>query len=345
MQIKPNDPYSKDWLLYWAANPNMPRGVGADAVEGEGAGAEGDGAGKAGEGEGEGDGKGKVADEGKGDLGKDDLKAASQLLDGDPWADIPDDLKDTAKRFTSKADAIRAIVDLRKRDSQVRVPGAKATPEEKAAYAKAIGIPEKAELYEFDNIPDVEVTDQLKAERNEWSKQFHALGVPKETAKALSKFANELALKQAQATVEADKAFAQKQEDALRSEWRGDEFDRNQTLAKRAFTDIANRAGLNLEDLTKIETKDGRFLMDRAELVKIFAVIGREMSEGSIGPTLTETEKDTLDDQIREVRGQITEAQNNGDSKRANTLYQKEQSLLAKKDGNQAIVGSRGRMV
>ena len=280
------------------------------------------------------------------ELSAEDRKLAADLLNQDWTADLPDDLKETGKRFTSKADAVRAINDFRKRESQVRVPGKNATPEELAAYHKAIGIPEKPEEYEFSDLPEgLELTDQLKASRAEWAKRFQTLGIPKETAKELSKLANEEALAELKAEKEADEAFVKQQEAALRSEWKGEEYERNKTLANRAFSEIANRTGLKLDDLTKIETKDGRFLMDRAEIVKMFAAIGREMSEGSLGPTLTESEKDTIDDQIRGVREQVAEAQASGDSKRANKLYQQEMALVAKRDGSKQIVGSRGRMV
>lgn len=275
-----------------------------------------------------------------------DLKLATDILNRDWTADLPDDLKETGKRFTSKADAVRAINDFRKRESQVRVPGKNASPEEVATYRKAIGIPEKPEEYEFHNLPEgLELTDQVKESRAEWSKRFQALGIPKEAAKELSKLANEDSLRELAAQKKADEEFVASQEAALRSEWKGEEYDRNKTLANRAFSELASRTGLKLDELTKIETKDGRFLMDRAEIVKMFAAIGREMSEGSLGPTLTETEKDTVDDQIRGVRQQVAEAQSVGDSKRANKLYQQEQALIAKRGGNQQIVGVRGRMV
>lgn len=339
--VRPTNPYSSEWPAFWAAHPSLGRGVGAEAAvvdavadksDAGAAGAVGDGAGKD-------DGNGKASDAAA------DLKGAASILDGDWREDLPDDLKETAKRFTSKADAVRAIVDFRKRESQVRVPGKNASPEETAAYHKAIGIPEKPELYEYPDLPEgMEVTDQVTANRAEWSKRFHSFGIPKEAAKALAKFANEDVLRELTANVEADKAFATKQEASLRDEWKGDEYERNKTLANRAFTELANRSGLKLDDLTKIETKDGRFLMDRAEIVRMFATIGREMSEGSIGPTLTESEKDTLDDQVRDVRAQIGEAQREGDSKRANRLYQREMALVAKKGGSQPIVGARGRV-
>lgn len=276
----------------------------------------------------------------------DDAKLAADLLNRDWTADLPDDLKETGKRFTSKADAVRAINDFRKRESQVRVPGKNATPEEIATYHKAIGIPEKPEDYEFSDLPEgLELTEEIKASRAEWAKHFQTLGIPKAAAKEISRLANEESLRELKAVKDADEAFVKQQEAALRSEWKGEEYDRNKTLANRAFTELASRTGLKLEDLTQIETKDGRFLMDRAEIVRMFAAIGREMSEGSVGPSLTDSEKDTVDDQIRGVRQQVAEAQSVGDSKRANKLYQQEQALIAKREGSKAIVGARGRMV
>ena len=191
----------------------------------------------------------------------------------------------------------------------------------------------------------LELTDDIKQSRAEWAKHFQSLGIPKAAAKEISRLANEESLRALKAEKDADAAFVKQQEDALRSEWKGEEYDRNKTLANRAFTELASRTGLNIEDLTRIETKDGRFLMDRSEIVRMFAAIGREMSEGTVGPSLTDSEKDTVDDQIRGVRAQVAEAQSVGDSKRANKLYLREQELISKRGGNNSIVGSRGRMV
>ena len=285
------------------------------------------------------------------DAGKTDVKTDAGKTDNqdngksDDWrSDLPEDLRKTAERFASVADTVRAIENFRKRESQVRVPGKNATEEEISAYRKAVGIPEKPDDYEFSDLSEEELTDEIKTSRQEWSKRFHQLGIPKESAKALSKMVNDDQQKYMSAQVEADKAFSKSQEDALRAEWKGD-FDKNKTLANRAFKDIAERAGIKLNDLTKIETKDGRFLMDRAEIVKLFSIIGREMAEGSLGPALTESERETVEEEIRGVRNEIDEAQSQGDSKLANRLYQKEQKLIARQRGNKPIVGSAGRVV
>lgn len=332
----PQNPYSPDWLLYWEQNPDLHKSVGAEAATA--AADEG--------GEADTDDSGKTEDdaENKDAPSKDDLDAA--ISDEDWRSDLPDDLKKTAERFASKEDAVRAIIDFRKRESQVRVPGKDAGDDEIAAYRKAIGIPDKPENYEFTELKEgEELTDELKASREVWGQRFHKMNLPNNTVKALSDYINQDAKDYEKSQVEADKAFATSQEEALRSEWKGDDYDKNKTLANRAFNELANRAGINVDDLRNIETKDGRFLMDRAEMLRIFAPVGREMAEGTLGPALSETEQDSVDDEIRDVRKQIETAKAEGDSKRANKLFQKEQALITKKDGNKTVVGSGGRAV
>ena len=256
---------------------------------------------------------------------------------------ISDDLKETADRFSSREDALRAIQTLRKRDSQVRVPAKDASDDDVAAYHKAVGVPKTAELYEFPDLPEgQELTDEIKANRAEWGERFHKLNIPKDAAKTLAQMVNEDAEKSIAAEIDADKIFVKSQEDTLRAEWKGDDYEKNKTFANRAFAELANRAGVNIDDLTRMETKDGRLLMDNASMLRVFSVVGREMAEGSLGPALSPTERDTVDDRIREVRSQIKTAQGEGDSKRADRLYAEEQKLIAKMDGDKGIVGSPG---
>ena len=326
---RPIDPYSPDWAQWYRAHPGAHRAVGADAAA-EGGGDEGEGAGE---------------------------PPAAEPPAAEPPADwraeLPEDLQKVASRFTSSADAIRAIQAFQKREGQVRVPGrkpgAEASEEEQAAYLeqqnlyrKAVGIPDSPDDYEFPELPAEAMTDEAKASMAEWAKSFHELGVPKATAAALVERVRAENEQAAAAQLEADKAFGKAQEDALRAEWGGD-YDKNKTLGVQALKNVAERAGLNVEELLKIETKDGRFLLDRSEIVKLFSVVGREMAEGTIGPVLSESEADRIDEQIRDLRKQATEAQREGDSKRANQLYEREQALIARAAGNRPIVGARGR--
>lgn len=302
---------------------------------------DGEGGGEAEGGEGEGNPEGGEGDE-QITTGKIEEKTEDVNID---WrSDLDEDLKKTADRFTSKADAIRAIQAFQKRDSQIRVPGKDSSKEEIATYHKAIGIPETAEGYEFPAPPEgTELTDDQKESRAEWGTRFHKLGISKDSAKELIELAATDKHKSDEFSVKADEKFAKEQEDALRSEWKGDDYDKNITLANRAVAEIAERAGLRLDDLTKIEMKDGRFLLDRPEMSKLFAVIGREMAEGTLGGVITDGERDTIDDAITDIQTKIDEAQAAGKSKEANKLYSKKMGLISKRDGNSNIVGSQGR--
>lgn len=255
-----------------------------------------------------------------------------------------DDAKKFAESSTDVTHLVKRALDMRSKLSNAIIrPGKNASPEEVSAYRKALGIPEKHEEYEFPELPADKLTPEIKESRAAWAKRFHDLSIPKEVAKSLVNLFGEDSAKFQEEQVQADKAFAQQSEQALRSEWKGDEYDKNKNMANRAFTELASRAGIQVDVLSKLETKDGRFLMDRPELVKLFAVVGREMSEGTLGPTLTESEAETIDGQIKDLRTQQAEAQSSGNSKLANQLYQKEQALIAKRSGNKPIVGAAGR--
>ncbi len=61
------------------------------------------------------------------------------------------------------------------------------------------------------------------------------------------------------------------------------------------------------------------------------------MAEGSLGPTMTDGERDTMTDQLTEIRVKIEAANLKGNSKEANRFYKAEQELIAKMDGNKPI--------
>ena len=254
-----------------------------------------------------------------------------------------DDLKKTADRFTSADEAIRSIQSFQKREGQVRVPGKDATDDEVSAYHKAVGVPDTAEGYEFKLIEGEESTPAIEAANKVWGERLHGLSVSTEIANELVKFLHEDVNAAHQAEKAADEAFVKSGEDALKAEWKGHDYEKNKAFADKAFTEIASRAGVSLDELKHIETKNGRFLMDDPRILKLFSIVGREMEEGSLGPTLTDSERDTMEDQLSDIQKQIDEAQSKGDSKRANKLYETKLGLIAKKDGNTPIVGSEGR--
>ncbi len=204
-------------------------------------------------------------------------------------------------------------------------------------------MPESPDKYEFPEIPKDQMTEDRKVSRETWGKRLHEHKVPNETAKALIKYLSEDAQKAEVAQAEARAAFVKQQEAALRKEWPGEEFKTNREVANRALGEIVNRTGVDLDELKKVKLDNGNFLLDDARMLKIFANIGRDMSEGTLGPTLTESESESIQEEIEGIRAKISEAQDKGDSKKANKLYEKEQALIARLKGDQPIVGSRGR--
>lgn len=264
----------------------------------------------------------------------------------DDWrASIDDEkLRDHAGRFTSPKQLAQAHLDLRtKLSSAIIVPGEKATDEERADYRKKLGIPETPEGYKFPEVPADQLTDEVKAERAAWAKFFHDNGVSAKQAEALINQHAAVSKAILDKQKADDEAHAEASEEALRKEWKGDEYDRNRTFANRAFQEVANRAGLNVDELRQMEGKDGRFIFDDPRMVRIFAMIGREMGEGNLGPVVSENSRTQIETQISDTRNAITAAQQKGDSKEANRLYQHEQKLLAQLHGNRPVVGSMGR--
>jgi len=177
----------------------------------------------------------------------------------------------------------------------------------------------------------------MEASNKEWGERLHSLKVPTETVNQLLGFMQEDATAFQALEVKADAEFVAQSEAELKAEWKGAEYEKNKDVANRAFKEIANRAGVNLEELTTMETSNGRFLMDTPAMLRIFAAFGREMAEGSLGPTLTDGERGTMQDQLTELRGKIEAANAKGNSKEANRFYQDEQALIAKMDGNKPI--------
>ena len=335
---KPTDHYSKDWNQYWLENPGH-RSVGADAAEAEEVSEPAEWV-------------SSIEDEGlRSTLGQFESQEAffekagikaPEAPEPQDWREtVSDELKDTATRFNSIDDALRSVKNLQKREGQVRVPGKEATDDEISAYHKAIGVPKAANDY---NLVPEGATDQEKAGLENWSSRFHELNVPKDTAAKLVEMVNKDQEAFIEAQIKADEEFAKEQESALRDEWKGD-FDKNKTIANRSLSAIAERAGVDVEALTKVETKDGRFLLDNADMLRLFATIGREMSEGTIGPSHSESDLESMQDQLDDIRKQIADASASGNSKKANSLYQKEQELISRMKGNKGIVGAEGRRV
>ena len=146
------------------------------------------------------------------------------------WRDsLPDDLKNDGslqaiKTFPNLVKGYVHAQHMVGADKTI-VPGKDATPEEVAAYRKAIGVPETAEGYEFaapENLPEGMTFDEGLAK--EFSKTALELGLTKDQAQSLMGFQAAYETRRFEAMQQAATAQCEETEKKLRSEW-GNKYD------------------------------------------------------------------------------------------------------------------------
>lgn len=150
-------------------------------------------------------------------------------------------------------------------DQIVRLPGKDAKPEDLRAFYTKIGAPEKPEGYEIP-VPDGHDAEFAKT-ASTW---FHELGIPASAGKALAgKWNEHVAALQAKSDEQWNTRFDQ-EVNALKGEWKGDDFAKNSDLAKR----VMRAGGWTPEQLQAMERALGP-----AAFLKGFAKFGGMVGE------------------------------------------------------------------
>lgn len=155
------------------------------------------------------------------------------------WRDtLPEDLRGekSLADFKDVASLAKGFVDTKrmvggKLEGYVKVPGAQATPEEQAAYRKALGVPDGPEGYQIKR-PEVALEGNWDdATEQGFLAAMHAAGAPGPVVQAaLDYYAS---VQKAQLALYAQEANAVRAE--LRSEW-GPNYDAKLGWANRAIT-------------------------------------------------------------------------------------------------------------
>lgn len=227
--------------------------------------------------------------------------AAAPETAADWRASITDpDAKEFASRLTTPADAVKVALDFRKANSaMIKVPGKDATPEDRAKFNKAIGVPDKAEDYKFEL--GREATDADKAIQGSLSKIAFDNGIPATAMTALSKAVTELATAQKaeenRVAVEARAA----NEAALRKEW-GADYERNKTLASRAvqaFGEVKQHPEVvEFFDKTMV---NGQKLGDHPIMVRLLGNVGNRMGEGDFIGAVGSDQRSSIQSELNEI--------------------------------------------
>lgn len=162
-----------------------------------------------------------------------------------------DELKPTLANFRdfhsfSKSHRDNMTAARSKLDGMVKVPGADATAEEKAAFAKALGVPDDAKGYDFSKIalPDGVTAEQIGLDK--FAEIAHKTGAPPGVAAEFAAaFVNHLGEQREQFRKEGQE-FLAKSETTLRNAF-GSNYEKRMQDAQRA----ASSLGVN-PDLLKV---------------------------------------------------------------------------------------------
>ena len=262
--------------------------------------------------------------------------------DATSWRDMikDDSLHRHAERFTDIDALLQANLDSRKKLSKaVNKPEEGASEDDMANYRESIGVPKDVDGYDFPLPQGTERTEQMMDAEDHWANLFIEHDVPKGTADVLVKEFRGEVEKMMTAQVESDARATEEATSLLRKEW-GDEYDKNLIFASRASEKMF---GDQYEDARYMEDKSGKFIMDNPIMIKMFARLGREMGEGSLGAVATSEEKESLMDKANEYRTKRQAAHAKGNSAEARKWDERERDMLGKIYGDDPAVGTKTR--
>jgi len=210
---------------------------------------------------------------------------------------LPDTLE---AKFSSPEALLKSHVALEKmlgNQNKVAVPGPNAMPEERAAFFKAIGRPDKPEQYGVTmpkTLPDGKTpfpAELWNADRAAgFTKLAHELGLTKAQVESLSKFDLDLALKSHSSIAASQKAAIEAAVSNLKQAW-GADYDANLALAERAAKSI----GLSGADNPELANNPA-FIKAMAEVGKM---LGEDRTAGARGTSHQQSDPRQLISAIR----------------------------------------------
>lgn len=191
------------------------------------------------------------------------------------WAGDDAEVAKFLGRYQSAAAAIKAFKqqhgDLRS-GKYLKPVDENSTDEEKAAWAKALGVPDKPEGY-LEKLPEgLVIGDDDKPAVNAFLAKMHESGAPKGVADAALQAYYGIVEEQAAATSEANENARRAGEDALREEW-GADYRRNLNVVKGFAGQLPEGVADALMGGT---APDGIRLANKPEVIKWLAGLALE---------------------------------------------------------------------
>jgi hypothetical protein len=179
-----------------------------------------------------------------GDQGPNAAALAASQAEALGWRSaLPDEYKqnDFVKTFTKPGDFVKSALEIKtERDSlKTKLDGAipklseNASPEEKAAFQKALGVPEKPEAYELAPLPPE--LKEIQAMEPWFRHQAKEAGLTVGQAKTLWGAYSQLATDSQRQSIEQRNKALTEGMDAIKKEW-GSNYDNNLKVVSRAET-------------------------------------------------------------------------------------------------------------
>jgi hypothetical protein len=254
-------------------------------------------------------------------------------------------VRDQLGRFTSRAEALKAIPALRGQLSKaIFRPGKDAKPEDVAKFHRALGVPEAPEKYEVklpDGLPEHVSPDALKPQIDEFLKVAHATGMTPEQVNAAVNYQVGMLAQQDPAMARAAEVvvdlFANRKEweASLRSEWTGKDYDDNIAAAVHGVQQFGGA------ELSEVLNESG--LANHPAVIKAFARIGRQVAEGQFIPAAGSETAATLEEEHARLTREMHAALDAGDTGKVNALSAKRTQISARLVGSAPVVGANGR--
>lgn len=188
-----------------------------------------------------------------------------EQLKGDEFAD----LRATAANYNSFEKLLRGLKDsktaaMAKTEGMIRIPGENATPEERAAFNKSIGVPEAPDGYQ---LPKIEGLPEGFALDADTVTELHGLNVSQSQLEGLLKLEQRRSEQQALEQETAQKQWLEAERETLKRDF-GNQLGEKTQLANRA----AQTFGLDPNNP----------IFGSAEVVKAFAAIGAAIAEDKL---------------------------------------------------------------
>lgn len=194
---------------------------------------------------------------------------------------LPDEFKqhEFVKTFQKPGDFVKTALEIKtERDGlQAKLANAIFKPgegEDRAAFNKALGVPDTPEAYEFPKGDGVEHDEAMVG----WARQtFHTAGLNTEQAKVISQAWDGFVQGMAQAQEEAVQTGLREAETALKTDW-GADYEKNLEETRRAYTTF-EAADPKFKELLETDIGNGMKIGNHPVMLKVFHTIGKAMAD------------------------------------------------------------------